>query len=633
MHQSTRHLLFTALLLTTLAGCAGSYATGGVETAPTPPAPTKTKIHNLDELPVHTYALQGKPSEMLADPAAMATLARAVQADIAADLDQYLIEDVATLQAMHQTLATTALATGDLSEALAQLDKVRALEDKEPSRLMGGLVARTYIATARNTPPEGFAEAFKQNLTAALAPLPYTVVQDKVKGGKARAGYLSENLLLGVVQAQMDPAATAMGELSSELAVGLVGIRFAMDQILPLNPIVAEVYSEYLEANKVDKANIWPARDLVLSSDQPLTPVVIGIWDSGVDASVFGDRMFTNPDEKPDGQDTDGNGFVDDIHGIAYDLDGGPSTAILHPLGDQEGQLDDVYQYTQGFIDMTAAIDSPEATAMRTKMAGIAPAEVGDFMTTLGFAGLYMHGTHVAGLAARGNPFARILVARITFDYHPTPQAMTVATARRLAADYAATTRYFQAHGVRVVNMSWGWSFKEIEGGLAANGVGETGEERAEMARKMIDILSDGLHEAIAGAPDILFVIAAGNSDNDVEFDVVIPSSVDLPNTMVIGALDQAGDPTSFTSGGRYVKVYANGFQVESTVPGGGTMKMSGTSMASPNAANTAAKLIALKPDLKPAEIVALIEQGADPHPDHPEILRMNAKASAALIR
>ena len=50
----------------------------------------------------------------------------------------------------------------------------------------------------------------------------------------------------------------------------------------------------------------------------------------------------------------------------------------------------------------------------------------------------------------------------------------------------------------------------------------------------------------------------------------------------VVGAVDQAGDPTDFTSGGRNVKVYANGFQVESYVPGGGTMKMSGTSMASP---------------------------------------------------
>ena len=219
-------------------------------------------------------------------------------------------------------------------------------------------------------------------------------------------------------------------------------------------------------------------------------------------------------------------------------------------------------------------------------------------------------------------------MARIAFDYHPTPQAMTVEIAKRHAASYAATAKYFRDNGVRVVNMSWGWTYKEIEGSLEANGVGADADERAEMAREMIGILSDGLHQAMVDSPDILFVTAAGNDDNDVEFDVVIPSSFNLPNIMVVGALDQAGDPTSFTSGGENVRVYANGFQVESYVPGGETMKMSGTSMASPNVCNLAGKLIARKPELRPAEVVMLIEQGADPHPEHPDILRMNAKRS-----
>ena len=146
----------------------------------------------------------------------------------------------------------------------------------------------------------------------------------------------------------------------------------------------------------------------------------------------------------------------------------------------------------------------------------------------------------------------------------------------------------------------------------------------------MIGILSEGLRESMAATPGILYVAAAGNDDNDVEFDVVIPSNFDLPNLMVVGAVDQAGDPTSFTSGGRNVKVYANGFQVASFVPGGATMKMSGTSMASPNVCNLAGKLFTVKPALTPGEVVSLIEQGADPHPKHPDILLMNPVASVA---
>ena len=88
----------------------------------------------------------------------------------------------------------------------------------------------------------------------------------------------------------------------------------------------------------------------------------------------------------------------------------------------------------------------------------------------------------------------------------------------------------------------------------------------------MLEIMSDGLRKAMAEAKNILFVAAAGNSDTDVDFDQTIPSSFDLPNLMVVGAVDQAGDPTGFTSQGKNVRLYANGFEVESYVPGGGRM-------------------------------------------------------------
>jgi hypothetical protein len=41
-----------------------------------------------------------------------------------------------------------------------------------------------------------------------------------------------------------------------------------------------------------------------------------------------------------------------------------------------------------------------------------------------------------------------------------------------------------------------------------------------------------------------------------------MPASIDLPNIMVAGAADQAGDVISFTSVGKSVDVYSNGFEV-----------------------------------------------------------------------
>ena len=58
--------------------------------------------------------------------------------------------------------------------------------------------------------------------------------------------------------------------------------------------------------------------------------------------------------------------------------------------------------------------------------------------------------------------------------------------------------------------------------------------------------------------------------------------------------------------------VDANGYEVESYLPGGRKVRISGTSMASPNVVNLAAKLLALHPELQPAQVISLIREGAN---------------------
>jgi len=72
---------------------------------------------------------------------------------------------------------------------------------------------------------------------------------------------------------------------------------------------------------------------------------------------------------------------------------------------------------------------------------------------------------------------------------------------------------------------------------------------------------------------------------------------------------------------------------VESYVPGGERLPMSGTSMASPQVCNLAGKLLAVNPDLTPADLIALMEKGADPHADHPEMLLLNPQQTLALVQ
>ena len=80
---------------------------------------------------------------------------------------------------------------------------------------------------------------------------------------------------------------------------------------------------------------------------------------------------------------------------------------------------------------------------------------------------------------------------------------------------------------------------------------------------------------------------------------------------MSIGAVDKAGDEAAFTSFGK-VELYANGYEVESVVPGGDRQSWSGTSMSAPQAANLAAKLLAVYPELTTAQLRALIIDGCD---------------------
>ena len=589
-----------------LAGCSGgSSGSAG-----------KIKVAKLDDLPQHTYPVEGTVTELIKSEQRIKELAEMIRRDVEDDLARYDIRDATTLQGMYGTLLSVDLLNEDFDSALARIERIRELEDKEAQRLLIGLTARALIDAKRETGAATESaeckHAFKKHLARRTAEMPWKVVEDSIQRQKGQSEILSENLLLGVVQARMEPVVAKTGELNKDMAASVVGMHYTIRERLPLKNETVSVFQEIIDANKTAKIDIWAERSVTLAADRNLEPVLAAVWDSGTDADLFNDRLFVNPNEKLNGMDYDGNGYVDDVHGIAYDMHANRTTGTLMPLGDAAPRMSQVMKHVKGFMDVQAAVDSPEAADLKGHIAALAPSDVQGFLEDLGLAGGYMHGTHVAGIMVEGNPFVRLLIARHSYDYRMVPVARTLEWGRRDGAKCRDTVDYFKQHGVRVVNMSWGEAQKDAESSLEANGIGESAEERREIARQVFSLQREGLYEAIKNAPDILFVCAAGNSDNDVQFDEYIPSGFDLPNLLVVGAVDQAGEPTSFTSSGKTVRVYANGFEVDSCVPGGERLKASGTSMASPNAANLAAKMLAVDPSLKPKEAIKLIEKGAD---------------------
>ena len=598
----------------------------------------RPKITSQDQLPRHTYEVEGSASEILSSDAAFAPLAAAVRSDIEALLADYEIEDRATLEGHEGTLFNLDMLAGDYASAEERIERIRALQEKPSSRLTSGLVGTAAIAAGRQPESADLARrqaAFEDAYRASVAELPWDVVQDDIQQTKGNYEIYSRNLFLGLAESQIQPAIEAQGSVSGDIAQQLIGMRAFTEVFLPYKDQVVEVLGEYVAANDEEKPDIWAARSVDLSGDgaEELAPVVVASWDSGTDAPIFGQRMFRNPAETVNGEDDDGNGFVDDVHGIAWDLESYRTTGDLLPLdAATQARVPELKANLKGILDLQAGVESFEASALRQRMASMEQEEVGPFLEDLNLYSAYAHGTHVAGIVARDNPAVRLMVVRMTFDHRLIPDPPTIEEARRSAEAAQATVDYMKAHGVRVVNMSWGGGQRGVEAVLEVNGIGETAEERQRMAREIFGISRDGLKAAIESAPEILFVPAAGNADEDAEFAEDMPASFELPNVITAAAVDLAGDETGFTSFGPSVDVHANGFEVESYIPGGETMPLSGTSMSAPNVVNLAAKLLALEPSLTTAELRALILDGADRMEEDRRVL-LNPKRSVELLR
>jgi subtilisin family serine protease len=572
-------------------------------------AQTRTAIERADQLPVHSYVVSKAPSILLNDEVALAPLIDSLRMDLEADLAAYDIRDSTALRSYYRSLGMIAMLQGRLDDALAYEEKARPLETKPAARILSGMTLRPLIAAEKAGASDATPE-FAKALEAELARMPYDSVQAELKSARARLETLSSALVEGQAASAIDPAAQD-GRLSKDLALQLVNLRFSL-QVLPYRDEMVRQLSGLINAHRVEKPDIWPARDVSLDGRSELTPVVIAISDVGVDGSLFTGRLWVNGKEiAGNGKDDDGNGYVEDVHGIAWTWNGKPVTGDLRSVEVPLADLDQGKRNMKGFLDMQAGIDSPEAMATKQLFASLSKDDVKPLIENLMFYSVYAHGTHVAGIVARGNPAVRLLVSRFEAPYRIVPPPPDSAWAAGFAQSLERSVAYYRSAGVRIVNMSWGISSSQLEHDLEVNSVGKDQQERRQLAIRGLATVKRSLEAAIRSAPEILFVCAAGNSNESNQFNETIPASFDLPNVITVGAVDQGGDEAAFTSFGK-VDLYANGYEVESVLPGGDKQSWSGTSMASPQVANFAAKLLAVYPHLGSADVKKLVIDGTD---------------------
>ena len=634
-----------ALWVALAAGAGVARAESGAAWQPaaaTPAGKERKPVKTADDLPRHTYPLTGKALEVVNDDAKFFALVDAALADALADLEAYDIQDPATLKGYYEAISSAYVVKGDLEKALAFTEKAKALETKESEKVTRGLALRARIAAERaagglKLDDPTFRRVFREELKKLYTPLPIDLIRDRLVNARNQAKMVTPQLVEASVAASLDPLiAAGNGKVGAEIVSGLVDIRQTLGFGLPLLPVIAEVFGEVLEAGAAggQSEDRWTPRLVELSTSEQAKPVTVAVWDSGVDTSLFADRLWTNPAEKANGKDDDGNGFVDDLHGIAFSLERKPTTGPLASLEGLKGDKDRLMGFVAASQDMQAGVSNPGVEAYQAFMRSINAEQMRTFTDDMGLIGNYTHGTHVAGITVAGNPFIRLMHVTENWPFKSIPdRAPTVEDGKAWGESCKAAVAYLKKADVRVVNMSWRVSRSIFEGMLTAAGAGATPEERAELSRQIFAGLRDGLREAITSAPEILFIAGSGNEDNDVDFAEYVPAGLKLPNLLTVGAVDQKDAFTSFTSTGKGVTLYANGYRIESVVPGGQKIKFSGTSMAAPQTSNLAAKILALRPELKPAEVVKLISEHADPVPGQAGRFVINPKRTIEAVR
>ncbi len=444
-------------------------------------------------MPRRDYPLtESAASVLLTDDEAFDKLAAAVRRDAEETLRQYDIQDKATLRDLYAVLRDLALLRGDGATALNYDSRIRMATDGLSSKLLSGLIQDSVaMAMMSGTVPGQRQVAYRESLSQQLAAMPWDTVRRDIKAMKERAETPNRpTLLTGMIQASIDPIAEQTGSLTWQAAADLISVRVYQRLINGYQAETVAALDDYVRAHLLTEPEIWSARSVALEADNGLTPVLVAVWDEGIDASLFR------------------NAF---------------------------------------------------------QLAGRSPPAKSDAM----------HG--VDAIAASGNPAARLMTVRYDASGNHT-------VAPNVAARYAANVRRIvddlKAQHVRVVNISWGDSLAFIEQSLEAEGIGNNVGERKAIAKQAFRAESVALASAIRGAPEILFIPAAGNADANLDLASTIPADIDLPNVLAVGAVDQAGNETDFTSYGKRVRVYADGFQLADV--DGHRGKLAGTTVAAP---------------------------------------------------
>jgi subtilisin family serine protease len=199
------------------------------------------------------------------------------------------------------------------------------------------------------------------------------------------------------------------------------------------------------------------------------------------------------------------------------------------------------------------------------------------------------HGTHVAGLVLLAAPQATLMPARV-LDRQGRGNVWVLAEALAWAADPDADPS--TDDGAHVINLSLGTLQPTA---LLRTAVTLANCDFDDDDDDFGDPGFDGDKARCALKRGAVVLAAAGNDASDTL--AQYPAAEATPGSLALAAHTQGDRLADFSNRGSFVKLAAPGDAIISTFPGGGHATWSGTSMATPLAAGTAALVLAALPD------------------------------------
>ena len=267
----------------------------------------------------------------------------------------------------------------------------------------------------------------------------------------------------------------------------------------------------------------------------------------------------------------------------------------------------------------------------------------------------FEHGTHVAGIIAKkvdvysenkvkihnaihiSSPLTEVDDS-IDEDFEYSNDALFQEFQKDIKKDIAELQKMINERDIRVVNMSWG---EGVFGLLLSSLLGlenvdaMNGNDFIELINKHIRVYKKQYAELFKENPDVLFTIAAGNSQRNMDRKYLMKnnsknllmlrafldklkyvpnleeafSDLDLDNVIVVAALNEHTNKiASFSNTGKEsVDILASGVSVDSSLPNGTWGALSGTSMAAPQVAGVATRIFQENPNLEAKDIKKII--------------------------